>query len=148
MRRILVLSTAFLAVGAWAGALLLQVTSTEANPEAKGMHAVLVADSTACHEPAKSIVTASVIRMENGQMQRTQLQVAPLKDAGTFAVIGSVPAGSVIEVTVSNPEYKNYQPRVLLRNAASGVQWSSLRRFYSTPPSDSDFNAMLGAAVD
>jgi len=107
-----------------------------------------VAEMTACHEPAKSVVKASVVQMKNGEMRRTQLQVTPLKTAGTFAVIGTVPAGSVIELSVTNPEYKNYEPRVLVRSGAHGVELANVKRFFGTPPTDADVKAMFEAAVD
>jgi hypothetical protein len=76
------------------------------------------------------------------------LKVVPMKSAGKFAVIGAVPANSVIEVSVTNPNYNNYQPRVLVRKDAGGIQFASIKRFYSTPPSDSDVKAVLEAAID
>lgn len=151
MKRILIQSFALvtvLTVGAWAGALTLQVSGPETNPEARSMNASLVAEMTACHEPEKSTVTASIVQMSAGEMRRTQLRVVQLKTPGIFAVIGSIPAGSVIDLAVTNPNYKNYQPRVLLHSGAHGIEWASLRRFYSTPPADSDVRAILEAGVD
>ena len=139
---------AFVAAGCWAGALTLQIGNPEANAEAKGLQAALVAEVTACHEPAKSVVRASVVQMSNGVMRRTDLQVVPLKTAGMFAVIGKVPSNSVVDLVVTNPEYKNYEPRVLLRGGQHGIEWASVRRFYSAPPADSDWKALLGVAVD
>jgi hypothetical protein len=151
MKRILTITltlAATMTIAAWAGALTLQVGSADSNPEAKNMNAFLVAEMTACMEPAKSVVTANVVQMKNGEVLRTPLRVVQLKAAGTFAVIGRAPAGSVIDLAVTNPNYKNYQPRVLLRGGTKGVDWASVRRFYSTPPSDSDLRSILEAAVD
>jgi hypothetical protein len=146
-KRCAVLAT-ILVAGAWAGALTLQIGNPEASPEALSLHAALTADVTACVEPAKSTVSASYIQVTQKGLQRTELQVAPMKTAGKFAVIGAVPAGSVVEVTVTNPAYQNYQPRVLLRKDARGIEWASIKRFYSTPPTDSDVKAVLEAAID
>jgi hypothetical protein len=137
-----------LAAGAWAGALTLQIGNPESSPEAVSMNATLIADVTACVEPAKSTVSASYIQVTEKVLRRTELRVMPMKTAGKFAVVGAVPAGSVVEVRVSNPEYRNYQPRVLLRRDAKGIEWSSIKRFYSTPPTDSDVRAVLEAAID
>jgi hypothetical protein len=131
------------ALSIWAGALVLVVGNPEANPEAKSMHAAVVAKVTACHEPAKSTVMASSVQLTNGELRRTELKVVPLKEPGTFAVVGAVPQGSVIDLAVTNPEYKNYRPRVLIRSDAQGVQWASAKRFFSTPPTDADLKSLL-----
>jgi hypothetical protein len=139
---------AVLTVGAWAGALVLQVANPESSPEAKSMHAALIADTTACMEPAKSTITASYIQLTQKGLQRTELQVMPMKVAGKFAVVGAVPAGSVIEVTLTNPNYHNYSPRVLLLKDSRGIEWAGIQRFFSTPPADSDVKAVLETAID
>jgi hypothetical protein len=147
MRRILKLSLALAmmsVVASWAGALLLEIGKPEANSEAKSMHAVLVARTTACHDPAKSKVTASLVRDDGGELRRTPLRVIALQTPGTFAIVGAVTPGSVVDLAVTNPEYENYQPRVLIRTDTHGVQWSSVRRFFSTPPTDSDMKSILG----
>jgi hypothetical protein len=135
---------ALAAASVFAGALLIEVGNPDANPEAKALHAALVARSTSCHEPAKSVVSANLVESVNGELRRTPLKVVALSEAGTFAVIGKIPAGSVIDVAVSNPEFVNYQPRVIVRANASGIQWAGVKRFYSKPPTDSDFKAALG----
>ncbi len=132
-------------MSAWAGALVLEVGNPDANPEAKSLNAVVVARATACHDPAKSTVTASLVQFSSGELQRTPLKVLPLKAAGTFAVIGAVPRGSVIDLAVTNPEYRNYQPRVLIRGDEQGVELASVRRFFSTPPTETDIKSVLGA---
>jgi hypothetical protein len=130
-------------VVSWAGALLLEVGKPEANPEAKSMNAVLVARTTACHDPAKSKITASLVRADGGELRRTPLKVMTLQTPGTFAIVGTVPPGSVIDLAVTNPEYQNYEPRVLIRTDSHGVQWASVRRFFGTPPNDSDVKSIL-----
>jgi hypothetical protein len=138
------MAVALIGASAYAGALLLQVGSPETNPEAKALNASLVASSTACHEPAKSVVSANIVELVNGQLRRTPLKVVALSEAGTFAVIGKIPSGSVIDVAVSNPEYVNYQPRVIVRANSSGIQWAGVKRFYNKPPTDNDIKAALG----
>ncbi len=147
MRRILKWSIAIAivpAVAAWAGALLLDISNPESNPEAKSMHAILVATATACHEPAKSKVTASLVRREGGELRRTQLKVESLHTPGAFAILGAVPPGSVIDLAVTNPEYQNYQPRVLIAAGSHGPQWTTVRHFFGVPPGDSDVKNILG----
>lgn len=131
-------------VASWAGALVLEIGKPEASPEAKSMNAVLVARSTACHDPAKSKVTASFVRSDGGELRRTQLRVVALREAGAFAIVGAVPQGSVIDLAVTNPEYQNYQPRVLIRTDSHGVQWATAKHFFGTPPTDSDVKTILG----
>ena len=148
MKRILKQSLALAAISvtaAWAGTLVLEVGNPAANAEAKSMNAVVVARATACHEPAKSIVTAHLVQSNNGEIQRTPLQVVPLKTDGTFAVLGTVPRDAVIDLAVTNPEFRNYQPRVLLRSDSHGVQWAGVRRFFSKPPTESDIKSLLEA---
>jgi hypothetical protein len=137
-----------LAVGAWAGALTLQIGDPNDSQEAMGLHAALTAQVTACKDPAKSTVSANYIQVTEKGLQRTALQVVPMKALGKFAVVGAVPNGSVVEVTVTNSDYANYQPRVLLRTDARGIQWTSVKHFYSTPPTDTDVKAVLEAAID
>lgn len=131
------------AVSAWAGSLVVEVSNPADNAEAKSLHAAVVADVSACHEPAKSIVSAYLIRDSNGTMQRVPLTVTPLKKAGTFAIIGDVPAGSVIDVAVTNPVYTGYRPHVLIRSGEDGVQWTSVKHFVKAPPTDADVKALL-----
>jgi hypothetical protein len=147
MKRILKrsLALAMMSVAAsWAGALILEVGKPEANPEAKSMNALLVARTTACKDPAKSKITASFVRADGLDLRRTPLKVMALQAPGTFAIVGAVPPGSVIDLAVTNPEYDNYQPRVLIRTDSHGVQWASVRRYFSTPPTDSDVKNILG----
>ena len=130
----------------WAGALYLEVGNPDANPEARTMKALIVARATACHEPAKSVVTASAIEASGTGIRRTALQVVPLKTPGMFAVIGNAPEGSLIDLAVTNPEYKNYEPRVLIRQSARRVEWGSVRHFFSKPPSDAEVRELLAAS--
>ncbi|HCC57898.1 MAG TPA: hypothetical protein DEQ47_11680 [Solibacterales bacterium] len=139
MKRFLVLATLW-TVGAYAGTLVVQVSNPETNAEAKSLNAVVVADVTACHEPAKSTVTAYLIQPD---MQRVALRVMPLKQPGTFAIIGAVPPSSVIDVVGNNPEYRDFHPHVLIRSDEHGVRWTTVKRFFSKPPTDADVRALL-----
>jgi hypothetical protein len=129
----------------WAGALYLEIGKPEAFLEAKMMKALVVARATACHEPAQSVVSASVIEATDKQLRRTALQVVPLKTPGVFAVIGNAPIGSVIDLAVTNPEYQNYEPRVLIRQGPQGVELASAKHFFSKPPNEGDLREMFEA---
>jgi hypothetical protein len=126
------------AAPAFAGALTLEIGHPEANPEARAMNVTVVARVTACHEPGKSTVKAYLLQMVNGELRRTALNVVPMKALGTFAVIGTVPKGSAIDLAVTNPQFENYEPRVLVRVDDQGIQWAGMKRFYSKPPTDDD----------
>lgn len=139
MKRFVVMAT-LCTMGAYAGALVVQVSNPETNAEAKSLNAVVVADVTACHEPAKSTVTAYLIQPD---MQRVALRVVPLKQPGTFAIIGAVPPSSVIDVVGNNPEYRGFHPHVLIRSDEHGVRWTTVKRFFSKPPTDADVRALL-----
>ncbi len=134
------------AAAASAGGLYLEVGNPTANAEAKALNATLVARVTSCQEPGKSKVTASYVRLDGRDIRRTPLEVVHLKTPGVFAVIGAVPVGSVIDLAVTNPQYENYEPRVLLRSIPKGVDWASIQRYSSTPPTDSDVRTVLAQA--
>jgi hypothetical protein len=142
------MKTALLALAAaalsYAGGLALEVGNPAANPEARKLHALLVARVTACHEPAKSTVTARALRMENGKVTREALTVQALSAPGVFAITGSLPGGSgAIEMTVTNPEFANYAPQTLVRVGKGGIEWASLKRFFGVPPTAQDVKALL-----
>ena len=148
MRRFIALCSAgvLAALAMWAGGMTIEVANPKANPEATALHAALVARVVACHDPAKSTVTAVAVHEEGGTMIRTPLQVAGLHGPGMFAIMGNVPAGSVVDLAVTSPDYPNYRPRVLLRTGSAGVEWSSVKRFYGTPPTETDVKHLLLAA--
>jgi hypothetical protein len=98
---------------------------------------------TACKEPAKSTVTANFVQLTEGKLQRTKLDVVPMTAPGTFAIVGKLPASGAIELAVSNPEFKNYEPHVLVRRDANGIQWSSVKHFFGVPPTLADMKAVL-----
>ena len=61
-------------------------------------------------------------------------------------MLGSIPSGdsSLIELAVTNPEYGNYSPRVLVHADENGVKWSTLRRFREAPKI-TEIKAALGS---
>ena len=63
---------------ACAGGLRVEVGNASANPEAKALGASLVARVVACHEPARSKVRASAVRVEGDRVLRQALRVTPL----------------------------------------------------------------------
>ena len=129
------------------GALLLEVGNPDANPEAKKLNALLVARTTACKDPAKSVVTAAMLRMNGAEVERIALTVTRLSGEGVFAVSGKVPdQHAVIELAVTNPEYRDYQPRTLVKIEQGAIQWGSLRRFYSQPPRTDEVKQLLASA--
>lgn len=148
MKRTVVASLALssiLAITAFAGALILEIGSPDTNPEARALNALIVARVTACHEPAKSTVTASLLQLDGGQLRSTPIKVEPLKAPGTFAIIGQVPGRGIVDLAVTNPEYQNYRPRVLIRTGGHGLELASMRRYYSTPPTHTEISSMLRA---
>jgi hypothetical protein len=136
-----------LAAGAiHAGTLTLEIGKPEANTEAKNMHATLVARVTSCHEPARSVVTATLVRSLDGELQRTPLKVTPLSSEGFFAVTGADASEgpAVIEMAVTNPQFQNYKPHVLVPVSTGGVQWDSVKRFSGdAAPTPEDLKAAL-----
>jgi len=141
MKRTLpLLAISVLAMG---GGLYVEVGNPEANPEAKKHKATLVARVTACHEPAKSKVVASLVNLEGDRITRTRLKVEPLSTPGVWAVFGA--AEGVIEVAVTNPQFGDYQTSTLVRVSREGVRWAGIKRFNGTPPTLADLRAMLTA---
>ena len=74
------------------------------------------------------------------------LTVTHLAEGGTFAVTG-MPAGdrAVIELTVTNPQFRDYAPRTLVRVDKGAIEWSSLKRFFGTPPRADEVKDLLAA---
>lgn len=131
------------ALPVFGGALYLDISSPANNSEAQTLHAVAVARVSACHEPAKSVVTAAAIDSRDA-LHRTPLKVVKLAADGTFAIVGVLPAGtSVIDIAVTNPDYNNYQPHAFVRANGSGVEWASVKRFFGTAATPGDVRAMF-----
>lgn len=126
------------ALTGFAGGLYLEVT-----PGSSG--ALLTARVTACHEPAKSTVTAHSVTMVAGQLKRQALVVSPVANQpGVFSVAGELPsAAAIVELTVTNPEYEKYEPRVLIRSVAGKVQLERKKHFFSVAPKLADYRQTL-----
>ena len=123
---------------ALAGGLYLEITKG-----APG--ALLNATVTACHEPAKSIVTAHIVTLVNGKLERQPLQVMAVpQQVGVFAIAGKLPADNVVvELAVTNPQFADYQPRVLIRAESGKLQIATKQRFFSVPPKLADYRQVL-----
>ena len=136
--KLLTLFAAFSFTAFAGGGLNLEITQGSAG-------ALLNARVTACQDPAKSSVKASVVTIVDGQLKRQPLRVeAVANQPGVFAISGSMPdATVVVEVTVTNPEYESYEPRALMRAAAGKIQLASLKQFFSVPPKLADYRQTL-----
>ena len=123
---------------AFAGGLYLEITQGSAL-------VLLNARVTACHEPAKSTVKASVVTIVDGQLKRQPLRVeAVANQPGVFSISGPMPdANVIVEVAVTNPEYASYEPRTLLRATAGKIQLASRRQFFSVSPKLADYRQTL-----
>ncbi len=138
-------SLALLSALLMGGGLHLEVGNPAANAEAKALGAIAVSRVTACSRPGESTVTASAVRVKNGTIERTPLKVVPLSIPGIFAIVGRVEGPAAIEMSVQNPEYEDYRPRLLVRVGAAGIEWSSLKRFYDGPVKPEEIRATLGS---
>lgn len=82
-------STAILLVAAvqlMAGGLFVTLGNPDANPEARAHHAVLTLKLAGCHEPEKATITATAIRLADGQRQTIPLKLIALSEPGSYAV--------------------------------------------------------------
>ncbi len=138
------LSTAFCVV-LTAGGLRLEVGSANANSEAKALGASLVARVVACKNPAVSTVRANLVRFEKGGIVRTPLKVVQLANPEFFAVIGATGSSSALEMTVTNPEFGDYQNGVLLRVNTGGIEWGSLKQLWGKAATTEDLRATIGS---
>lgn len=109
--------------------------------------ALLTARVTSCHEPAKSIVKASIVTIVDGQLKRQSLTVEPVSNqVGLYAITGSLPAENVvIELSVTNPQFGSYQPRFLIRAGARKIELGTKRFFSNLPPTLADYRQALAS---
>jgi hypothetical protein len=131
--KLLTLLAAF-SLSAFAGGLYLEISQGQAG-------ALLTAKVTACHEPARSTVTAHIVRVVEGQLQRQPVTVTPVANQpGVFSVSGQLPAANVtLELAVTNPEYKNYEPRVLIQAVMGKLLLDTKKHFFSAGPKVADY---------
>ena len=123
---------------AFAGGLRLDISQGAAG-------ALLTARVTSCQEPAKSVVTANIVTIVDGQLQRQAIAVTPVaSQPGVFAISGQLPTSNVIvELGVTHPEFQNYEPKVLIRADAGKVQLATKKHFYRVGPVLGDYRLTL-----
>lgn len=134
-----------LALPLFAGALVVEIGNPAANPEALSKHAVLVARTTACHSPEKTLLTASAEGVIDGQRRSIPLHLIPLSPRGTFAITREWPSGGTwaVKIVARNPEYRNYATGALVRSDGASVEWTSLKRYFHEPTGE-EVAAVLG----
>lgn len=128
---------------AMGGGLWVEVGNPDANPEAKKLNATLVARVTACHEPAKSKVVASLVTLEGDRITRSPLKAEPLSTPGVWAVSGT--SEGVIEVAVTNPQFGYYQSSTLVRVSRGAIRWAGIKRVGGMPPTAADVRAVMAS---
>jgi hypothetical protein len=129
----------------FAGALVVEIGDPAANPEALSKHAVLVARTTACHSPEKTLLTATAEGVIDGQRRTIPLNLIPLSPAGSFAVTHQWPSAGIwaIKIVARNPEYRNYATGALVRFNADSIDWASLKHYFHEPTGE-EVAGMLG----
>jgi len=105
MRKTLVILTT-LAAQLFAGGFFLQLGNPEASAEARKLGAVVTVKAAGCHDPATARLTATAIGVVNGHRRTVALDVKPLREPGSFAVIGQWPKEGkwVVELIATNGE--------------------------------------------
>lgn len=139
------LAISALIVPLMAGALRLEVSDVNANPEAKLKHAVLVVRTTACHEPEKTTVGATAEGIVDGVRKSIALRIIPLAAAGTFAITREWPEQGIwtVKVVAANPEYKNYSTGLIVPIEKDSPRLAVVQHYYH-PPTDTEVGAVLG----
>jgi hypothetical protein len=121
-----------LAAPLFSGALLLEVGSPAANPEALAKNAVLVARITACHSPERTTVTATAEGLVNGLRRSIPLKVVSLSTPGTFAVAREWPEQGAwaVKMVATNPDYKDYATSVIVPVKKNMVQLAAVKQYF------------------
>lgn len=127
-----------------AGALVVEIGNPATNPEALSKHAVLVARTTACHSPGKTLLTATAEGVTDGQRRSIPLKLISLSTPGTFAVTREWPSSGtwVIKIVARNPEYQNYATAALVPFEGNSAQWASIEHLFHEPTGE-EVAAML-----
>lgn len=150
MRRFLVavLAAGFVAAPVFAGALTLQADDPTASPEAIAKQAIVVAHTTACVSPEKTVITATAEGIVDGKRISMPLKVIRLSQAGSFAVTRQWPtAGAwVVKMVATNPDYKNYATSIVVP-AEAGVAARARAKVFYHAPSEDDIESVLGHAT-
>jgi hypothetical protein len=74
------------AVPLLAGGLFVMLGNPDASPEARAHNAVLTLKLAGCHEPEKSTITATALRLVDGKRQTIPLKLIALSEPGSYAV--------------------------------------------------------------
>jgi hypothetical protein len=128
-----------------AGALAVQITDPAGNAEAVSKNIAIVAQTTACHEPEKTQITASAEGVVNGVRRTIPLKIVALSATGTYGISRDWPATGtwVVRIVAKNPDYP-YVSGILARIDANSIAWSSLERYHHEP-TDQEVTAMLNS---
>jgi hypothetical protein len=130
-----VLSAAWMAAPAFAGALTLQLDDPKTNPEATAQNAIVVAHITACHSPEKTTVTATAEGLADGRRQSIPLQIVRLSQPGAFAVSRQWPREGAwtVKMIATNPDYRDYATAIVIPIGKDGAARAAAKVFYHAP---------------
>ena len=122
----------------FAGTLVLEAEDPGANPEAQTRHAVVVAHTSACQSPDKTIVTATAEGLVAGQRQTIPLKVIALSKAGTYAVAHEWPREGkwIVKLVATNPQYPNYATAVTVPITGNRFSNTATKQFRHAPTPD------------
>jgi hypothetical protein len=139
-----VITLAILTVPLFAGGFWVQVADPASNPEAMQNHAVLIAQTLACHFPTKSSITATAEGVVNGVRQTIPLKMIALSTPGAFALTRQWPEQGTwaIKIVATNPDDANYATAIVVPARNNAVQLSAAKK-YSHAPTDAEVSAAL-----
>jgi hypothetical protein len=150
MRKVLiaVLATGFAAAPIFAGALTLQADDPTTNSEAVAKNAVVLAHTTACVSPEKTVITAAAEGIVDGKRVTLPLKVIRLSQPGAFAVAREWPGGGawVVKMIATNPDYKNYSTSIVVP-ADSGAAGRARAKVFYHAPSEDEIDSVLKQAT-
>jgi hypothetical protein len=115
-----------------------------------GAQSAITTRVVSCKEPAKSVITATLVRRDGNVLQQTRIKVVMLPGGSEFAVTGDLAAVDLgaIELSVANPEFPGYEPKYLMRVVRGEVQYRNVKRFDNrVAPKTADFNAMIDGTL-
>ena len=142
MRKLLTAPIASLAIVAclstaplFAGALILEIDSPQANPEASSRHALVLARVTECKSPEKTVVTATAEGIVSGKRQSIPLKLIQLSTPGLYAVSRDWPIEGkwAIKLVVTNPDYGKYVTAVVVPAGNEPFRKDSVQHFFRIP---------------
>jgi hypothetical protein len=140
----LALATLAAAAPALAGSLTLQADDPVTNAEATAKHAVVMAHTTACMSPEKTVITATAEGIIKGNRISIPLRVIRLSAPGAYAVTRQWPAEGTwaVKMIVTNPEYKDHAVSILVPAEGGAAVLSRAKNFYNAP-SESEIDMVL-----